>query len=77
MRTRGKSIPAHSSAKGRGLSNPDNPNRLKPGAVFYITIDGHRQTLSYPTKRGKLPASKIRKIIDGVVALRKKPIFAK
>lgn len=74
MKTRAK---ASAAVKSSIPFNPDNPNRLKPGALFWITIEGRRQALRYPTRRGKLPVSKIREIIDGVVALRKQPIFKK
>lgn len=47
-------------------------NRLKPGAQFYITVDGQRQTVRYPTRRGKLPLRTIREMVDTMVALREK-----
>lgn len=45
-------------------------NRLKPGALFYITVDGERYPMRYPTRRGKLPLSTIRKLVDSMVSLR-------
>ena len=47
-------------------------NRLKPGALFYITVEGHRQPVRYPTRRGKLPLSTIREMVDSMVTLREK-----
>lgn len=72
MKTKAK--PAKSK---RDPVDPDNPNRLKPGALFWITVEGERYPMHYPTRRGKLPLRKIREIIDAVVATRKKPIFEK
>jgi hypothetical protein len=47
-------------------------NRLKPGALFYITVDGQRQPIRYPTRRGKLPLRTIREMVDTMVSLRQK-----
>lgn len=49
-------------------------NRLKPGALFYITVEGERYPMRYPKRRGKLPLSTIRKLVDSMVSLRENAV---